>query len=172
MMSKTLRGLLVSSACYLATASTGAAVAIVTHLPARFAGILRGDDVARDFLGVNGTALSPDLALVVAQAVFTGGALRRGRVGMVGVIGLTVLGAAYTLGQLGEPIAVEAFTSATRNLTHASLVAANIVCSSAMMLLGVLEWRRRVLSDRLADGPPVDPRGGARRGPARAGGPQ
>ena len=143
MMRHSRTGLILVSACYLVSASVGAAVAMATHLPARFAGILRGNDVARDFLTLNGTALSPDLALLLCQVALTGCALQTGRAGRAGVIGLTLLGAAYTFGQLGEPIAVQAFSPATRNAAQASLVAINIVCSSVMFVFGILEWRRR-----------------------------
>ena len=166
----TQRALLLSSICYLVTASTGAAVAIAAHLPARFAGMLHGQDVARDFVGINGTALSPPLALLLAQAVLTALALRRGRAGTVGVIGLTALGTAYTLGQVGEPIAAEAFTTATRDPGHAGLVAANLVCSAALVVFGALEWSGRRSSAQATGGRMETPSSESGRGTARAGG--
>jgi hypothetical protein len=140
--SKTLQGLVLASAGYLVRASLGAALAIATDLPARFGGLLTGTDVAHDFL-LGGTALSPDLPLLLGQLVLTGCALRGGRTGMVGVIGLTVLGAVYALGQLGEPIALRALSPATFNAAQATLVAANIVFPTLMAVFGALEWRNR-----------------------------
>jgi hypothetical protein len=143
MMSKTLKGLVLFSACNLVSMSIGAILSIVLHYPARFGGLLSGNDVLQDFLLLNGTALSPDLWLLLGQFVLTGCALRRGRVGMVGVIGLTLLGAVTTLGQLGEPITVRAFSPATFDGAQVSLVAVNIAGSLLMVVFGILEGRSR-----------------------------
>lgn len=142
-MSKTLKGLVLFSACNLVSASIGAILSIVLSLPARFGGLLSGNNVLQDFLLLNGTALSPDLWLLLGQFVLTGCALKRGRVGMVGVIGLTLLGTVTTLGQLGEPITVRAFSPATFDSTQASLVVVNIASSLLMVVFGLLEWRSR-----------------------------
>jgi len=56
-MSKTLKGLVLFSACNLVSASIGAILSIALHLPARFGGLLSGNDVLQDFLFLNGTAL-------------------------------------------------------------------------------------------------------------------
>ena len=136
-MSKTLKGLVLFSACNLVSMSIGAILAIFLHLPARFGGLLSGNGVLQDFLFINGTALSPDLWMLLGQIVLIGCALRRGRVGMLGVIGLTLLGAVTTLGQLGEPITVRAFSPSTFNGAQASLVAVNIVSSLLMVVFGI-----------------------------------
>jgi hypothetical protein len=141
-MGKALRGLVFSSVFYLISASAGTALAIREYLPARFGGILSGNDVVRDFLSV-GTALSPPLVLLVSQIVLTVCVLRRGAVGMVGVIGLTVLGACYTIGQFGEPILVQSFTPATFDTVRAVVLAANILFSLMMLVFGALELRIR-----------------------------
>jgi hypothetical protein len=143
MRSNTLQWLILSSLGYLMTASIGAALAITMDLPARFGGILNGTDVPRDFLIINGTALSPDLAMLLGQLALTLCAPRRGRVGMVGVVGLTVLGVCYVAGQLGEPILLQTFTPARFNAAQAALVAANIAFSSLMVVFGMLAWRNR-----------------------------
>jgi hypothetical protein len=143
MMSKRLKGLVLFSACNLVSASIGAILSIALHLPARFGGLLSGNDVVQDFLLLNGTALSPDLWLLLGQLVLIGCALRRGRVGMVGVIGLTLLGTVATLGQLGEPITVRAFSPATFDGAQVSLVAVNIAGSLLMVVFGILEGRSR-----------------------------
>src|SRR5258708_28099926 len=128
MMSKTLKGLVLFSACNLVSASIGAILSIALHLPARFGGLLSGNDVLQDFLLLNGTALSPDLWLLLGQFVLTGCALRRGRVGMVGVIGLTLLGAVATLGQLGEPITVRADRKSTRLNSSHQIISYAVFC--------------------------------------------
>jgi hypothetical protein len=137
------RGLLLASGCYLASAGAGTALAIVEDLPARFAGILHGNDVARDFVTWRGTALSPPLALLLAQLALMGYALRAGPARTFGVAGLTLLGGAYTLGQLGEPIVRDALRPVTFNAAATLAVAANLTCSLALLVLGTREWRRR-----------------------------
>jgi len=169
MRNKSLNGLILSSTGFLISATIGAQLAITHNLPARFGGLLSGNDVAGDFLLVNGTALSPDLALLLAQLVLTGCALGRGRIGMVGVIGLTVLGACYTLGQLGEPITLHSLTPATFNAEPAAIAVTNIVCSTAMFVFGILEWRGRgQVREGKEPGPVLHTRG-ARQDRARAG---
>lgn len=157
MMSKTLKGLILFSLFSLVSASVGAAFAIATHLPARFGGMLTGNDVLQDFLQVNGTALSPDLAMLLGQLALTICALWRGRVGMVGVVGLTIYGACVVCGQLGEPIVVQAFSPATFHVAQAGLVAANIVFPLLMCASGVLEWRSRRQTNRAPRAQPEFP---------------
>ena len=163
-MSKTLKGLVLFSACNLVSASIGAILSIVLHLPARFGGLLSGNDVLQDFLFMNGTALSPDMWLLFGQFALIGCALRRGRVGMVGVIGLTLLGAVATLGQLGEPITVRDFSPATFEGAQASLVAVNIAGSLLMVVFGILEWRRRRQANWATDAQPEMQTSDTRRG--------
>ncbi len=146
-MSKTLKGLVLFSACNLVSMSIGAILSIVLHYPARFGGLLSGNDVLQDFLLI-GTALSPGLWLLLGQFVLIVCALTRGRVGMVGVIGLTLLGAVTALGQLGEPIIVRAFSPATFDGVLVSLVAVNIASSLLMVVFGILEWRSRRQANR------------------------
>jgi hypothetical protein len=164
MMSKTLKGLVLFSACNLVSMSIGAILSIVLHLPAQFGGLLSGNDVLQDFLFLNGTALSPDLWLLLGQFFLIGCALRSGRVGMVGVIGLTLLGAVTTLGQLGEPITVRAFSPATFDGVQASLVAVNIASSLLMVVFGILEWRRRRQANWATGAQPETQTSDARRG--------
>lgn len=172
MASRTLKGLVLSSAGFLVSGSAGALLAINTHLPARFAGILNGNDVLHDFLLLNGTALSPDLALLLGQFILTGCALRSGRTGRVGVIGLTILGGCYTLGQLGEPITIRAVSPTTFHAAQVGVVAANITCSMLMLVFGVMEWRSRGLPTSAASTTPAFRTSEARQGIAQIGGEQ
>jgi len=130
------------SLCYLASAAAGTVLAINNHLPARFGGILHGNDVAMDFLTLNGTALSAPLFMLLAQVAFTALALGSGRAERAGVAGLTVLGAMYVLGQLGEPILVE--TLKTFNPAQAVILAANMIFAALMAVFGAIAWRETV----------------------------
>jgi hypothetical protein len=143
MMSKSHNGLVLFSACNLVIMSIGAILSIAMNLPAQFGGLLSGNNVLHDFLLINGTALSPDLWMLLGQLVLIGFVFRPGKVGMVGVIGLTLLGAVTALGQLGEPITLRAFNLAHIDGLQTSLVAINIVTSLLMVIFGVLEWRSR-----------------------------
>lgn len=170
MRGKTLKGLVLFSVLYLVSTSMGAILAIMTHLPARFGGMLTGNNVLQDFLLINGTALSPDLAMLLGQLVLTICALRRGRARMVGVIGLTLYGACVFLGQLGEPITVQASSSSTFNSAQASLLATNIVFPLLMVVCGVLEWRRDRQAHWTASTHPELSTSGARQEHPRTGG--
>jgi hypothetical protein len=142
-MRKTFIGLVFSSIFVLFSASAGTILAIRDHLPARFGGILHGDDVVQDFITFNGTALSAPLFLLLGQIVFTVLVFKRGKIGMAGVMGLTVLGVCYIFGQLGEPILVRTFSQATFNVTLLVVLIANIVFPLMMAVFGVMEWRSR-----------------------------
>jgi hypothetical protein len=142
-MSNTLKGLVLASASNVVSMSSGAILSIALRLPAQFGGVLSGHNVVRDFLLINGTALSPDLWILLGQLVLIGCALRPGRVGVVAVIGLTALGAVTALGQLGEPVTAQAFNPATIDGLQTSLVVTNIVTSLSMVVFGILEWRSR-----------------------------
>jgi len=73
--------------------------------------------------------------------VLTIGLLSGGWIGRAGVVGLTILGACYTIGQLGEPIVEQAFTPFTFNLVLALIVVTNILTAIIMMVFGIIEWR-------------------------------
>lgn len=150
MSSKTLKGPVLASILFLVSASVGVVMAITTYLPARFGGLLSGTDVVRDFLLFNGTALSPDLALMLGQVALTVCAIRRGRAGFVGVVGLTILGAGYTVGQLGEPVTLVSLTPATFSAAPATVALVNLASSLLMVAFGVREWRSRSHSSRVA----------------------
>lgn len=166
MRSKTLKGLVLFSVCNLVSMSIGAIFSIALHLPARFGGLLSGNEVQQDFFFINGTALSPNVWMLLGQVALIGCALRRGRGGMVGVIGLTLLGVVTSLGQLGEPIALRAFSPATFAGVQASLVAANIVSSLIMFSFGVLEWRSHGQVNRAAISQPELHTSNAKQGTA------
>lgn len=69
------------SLVYLVAAATGAAVAIREDLPGEFAGKRSGRSARADFFKGTGTALSPGLAMLAAQSVFTLLSTRGGRPG-------------------------------------------------------------------------------------------
>ncbi len=138
-----LRRLILASILYLVSAGAGTAMAIRQDLPADFAGIVRGENVTRDFLTWKGTALSPPLVMLLAQVLLTVYAVRGERMKTSGVAGLAVLGVLYTLGMLGERILLRVFKPATFDPVRAIVVAANVVLPSLMATFASFELRRR-----------------------------
>jgi hypothetical protein len=147
-----LRGLVASSILYLASASIGTIVAIQEHLPAQAAGIVTGNDVLKGFLGLDGTALSAPLAFLVGQLILTVLVVRRGWIGMVGVVGLTVVGFFFTVAQIAEPIMGRAFNPATFDLAPALILMVNLISSALMLVFGIIEWRSRRQQRRAVSG--------------------
>jgi hypothetical protein len=77
-------------ALWLLNALTGAAVAIREDLPGELiAGVFTGRDASAEFFKGPGTALSPGLAHIGAQALFAVLSTRGGTAGMAGAAGLT-----------------------------------------------------------------------------------
>lgn len=105
--------LLAATACYLLWASGAALIAILRDMPAGFGGFATGLSATNDFLIGIGTALSPPLWWMLAQAFF---ALRAWRTSPPrrGVIGaLTGFGVLEFIGALGEPVTFQAFAPST-----------------------------------------------------------
>ena len=72
----------------------GARLAIREDLPAEWvAGLYVGRDASAEFFKGGGTALSPGLPMMIAQALFAVLSARGGRAGIAGAAGLSVLGA-------------------------------------------------------------------------------
>ncbi len=125
------------SLVYLVTAATGAAVAIREDLPGEFAGKRSGRSASADFFKGTGTALSPGLAMLAAQMVFTALSTRGGKAGTAGAAGLTVLGAGATVGMMGEPITYKILSPNAFDPAKAPLVSALIALPALMTVLGV-----------------------------------
>ncbi len=130
------------SALYLLSAAVGAGVAIREGMPGEFAGRKSGRSASTDFFRGAGTALSPGLAMLSAQSVFTVLSTRGGKARIIGTVGLTALGAGATVGMLGEPIAYRVFSPKTLDPAKAALVSALVALPLLTTALGV----RRLLT--------------------------
>ena len=139
-MGKSFFWLFISSILYLVSASIGTFIAFQQNLTANFGGILQSRDIVSDFLIINGTALSPPLPFMIIQLLFTVLILKKGKSVTVGVIGLAVMGAIYTLAQLGEPILLRQFTPVNFNPTQVTILTANLIFSLFMFISGILAW--------------------------------
>jgi len=132
-----------SSILYMVIGMIGAVVAITENRPANAGGFSTGLPVLQDFLYGNGTALSPPLYMLAAQAIFTILAPRRDRWGTFGVGGLTIAGLLFGVGMFVEPIPLEIFNPSSFELSKALIVIALIIVPFVMMVFGIREWRRR-----------------------------
>ena len=124
-------------ALWLLNAATGAAVAIREGLPGELiAGVFTGRDASAEFFKGPGTALSPGLAHVAAQAVFAVLSTRSDRAGKAGAAGLVVVGAGATVGALGEKITYRVLSPEAFDPAKAVIVSAGIILSTLMTALG------------------------------------
>jgi hypothetical protein len=140
-MSRRVSALSMVSGLWLLNAAIGARVAIREDLPGEFAGMTRWHDPSADFFKGAGTALSPGLPMLAAQAVFAALSARGGRSGKIGAAGLAVLGAGGTVGVLGEPITYRVLSPRTFDPAKAPIVSAAIALSALMTVLGAAELR-------------------------------
>jgi hypothetical protein len=133
---------------WLLNTLTGAAVAIRENLPGELiGGVFTGRDASAEFLKGPGTALSPGLAHIAAQALFAVLSTRGGRVGEAGAAGLTVVGVGATAGALAEKITYRVLSTKTFDPVKAAIVSSGIILSTLMTALGarrllVLRGRR------------------------------
>jgi hypothetical protein len=125
------------SMLWLLYSAIGARVAIREDLPAEWvAGLHVGRDASAGFFKGGGTALSPGLPMMVAQALFAMLSTRAGRARKVGAAGLAVLGAGGTVGVLAETITYRVLFPRTFDPAKALVVSAAIVLSALQTILG------------------------------------
>jgi len=124
-------------ALWLLNALTGASVAIREDLPGELiAGVFTGRDASAEFFRGPGTALSPGLAHIAAQALFAVLSTRGGRAGMAGAAGLVAVGTSAAAGALGEKITYRVLSPKTFDPAKAAIVSASIILSTWMTVLG------------------------------------
>jgi len=140
-MTNSLKWLVLASLTNLVGNVLGTMLALQYNLTGDFGGWLNGQDVLRDFLTFKGTALSAPLPFLLIQLVLTGLALRPARVGAIGVIGLTFVGAFYTIAQLGEPIVLRVWSPGGFDPAQAVVLFVNVASAIAMLVLGIRAWR-------------------------------
>ncbi len=125
---------------WLLNSAIGARIAVKEGLPAEWvAGLYVGRDASAEFFKGTGTALSPGLPMMVAQALFTLLSTRSGKARMVGAAGLTLLGAGGTVGMLAETITYRVLSPKTFDPVKAAIGLAGIILQPLMTILG---WRR------------------------------
>jgi len=149
-MNTSLKWLIIASLVNLLGNSLGAVISLGQNMAADWGGSLNGQDVLRDFLGLKGTALSAPLSFMLIQLVIILLVLRPGRLGKVGVGGLTFIALFYALAQIGEPIVLRQFRPGGFDLVQSLVLLLNIASAIAMLVLGIRAWRSRPVSQSVA----------------------
>lgn len=121
---------------WLLNSAIGARVAVKEELPGEWvAGLYVGRDASAGFFKGGGTALSPGLPMMVAQALLTALSTRGGRAGKTGALGLILLGAGGTVGVLAETVTYRVLSPRTFDVAKAPIVSAAVVLSPLMAVL-------------------------------------
>jgi phosphotransferase system glucose/maltose/N-acetylglucosamine-specific IIC component len=140
-----LKRLVTSSVLYIVIALLAASMAIKENLSAQpmGEGSGSGKPILQDFLYGSGTAMSPGLPWLIAQALLTVLVFRKSWWGMFGVVGLIIFGLLSGVFSLTEPIVREIYSSAMFDPLKAVIEAGIIILPFVMVVFGILEWRRR-----------------------------
>ena len=125
---------------WLLNSAIGARIAVKEGLPAEWVGgLYAGSDASAEFFKGTGTALSPGLPMMVAQALFAVLSTHNGRAGMLGAAALAALGAGGTAGMLAETITYRVLSPRTFDPPKAAIGLAAIILAPSMT---ILSWRR------------------------------
>jgi predicted permease len=135
--------LVAATACYLVWACGAALLAVRRDLPAEFSGFSTGLSATNDFLIGMGTALSPPLWWMLAQAFFALRAWRSEPPSRAVIGALTGFGAVEFIGALGEPVTLQAFSPSTFDPLLAVTQLGMILLPLAAAFFGVRALRER-----------------------------
>ena len=127
------------SLAYTVSAIEGARMSIRDSLYEQPFGIKSGIPVSRDFYFGFGTALSPGLPFLLAQAAVTGTLAGPAPTARKSMDLLAIFGAAYTVGQIAEPLALRTLAhprSSERGFRRMRVVLGNVVFPAAMGIIG------------------------------------
>ena len=122
----------------LVNAAIGTTIAVKENLPSVTPILTTGKPVLEDFLTGNGTALSPPLYLCIATLLLIILAFQPKLLGKVGVVGLTVLGFLFLLGEFVETNTYKVLNPATFNVPVALDVLTEIILALLMITFGII----------------------------------
>jgi hypothetical protein len=131
-------GLIIISIFSLVNAGIGTVIAVKQNLPSVTPILTTGKPALEDFLTGNGTALSPPLYLCIITLLLLFLAFQPKWPGMVGVVGLTILGVIFLLGEFVEKNTYRVFNPLTFNLPVALDVLTEIILALLMITFGVI----------------------------------
>jgi len=129
-------GLIVTSILSLVNASVGRVIAVKENLPSVTPVLTTGKPALEDFLTGNGTALSPPLYLCIVTLLLILLAFQPKWPGMVGIVGLTILGVIFLLGEFVETNTYRVLNPVTFNLQVALVVLVEIILALLMIAFG------------------------------------
>jgi hypothetical protein len=131
-------GLIIISILSLVNAVVGTVVAVKQNLPSVTPILTTGKPALEDFLTGNGTALSPPLYLCIITLLLIILAFQPKLPGKIGVVGLTILGFIFLLGELVERNTYRVLNPVTFNWPVALDVVAEIILALLMITFGII----------------------------------
>jgi hypothetical protein len=131
-------GLIVISILSLVNACIGTVIAVKQNLPSVTPILTTGKPALEDFLTGNGTALSPPLYLCIITLLLIILAFQTKLPGKIGVVGLTILGFIFLLGELVETNTYRVLNPVTFNMPVALDVLLEIILALLMIIFGII----------------------------------
>ena len=137
--------LIITSILYLFTAIIGTLIAVRENLPSRtfIPAFITGKPALEDFLTGSGTALSPPLYFCLVAILLLILACMSNRLAIVGIAGLTFLGAIFLFGIFAERLTYRVLNPATFDFSLAPAELLAIVLPLLMVVFGAMEIARR-----------------------------
>ena len=134
----TKMGLISIAILSLVNAAIGTTLAVKENLPSVTPVFTTGKPALEDFLTGNGTALSPPLYLCIITLLLIILAFQPKLPGKIGVVGLTILGFIFLLGEFVETNTYRVFNPATFNMPVALDVLMEIILALLMITFGII----------------------------------
>jgi len=131
-------GLIVTSTLSLVNAAIGTTLAVKENLPSVTPILTTGKPALEDFLTGNGTALSPPLYLCIITLLLIILAFQPKLPGKIGVVGLTILGFIFLLGEFIETNTYRVLNPVTFNMPVAFDVLIEIILALLMITFGII----------------------------------
>ena len=131
-------GLIIIAILSLANAAIGTTIAVKENLPSVTPILTTGKPALEDFLTGNGTALSPPLYLCIITLLLIILAFQPKLPGKIGVVGLTILGFIFLLGEFIETNTYRVLNPVTFNVPVALDVLMEIILALLMITFGII----------------------------------
>ena len=131
-------GLIIIAILSLVNATIGTTIAVKENLPSVTPILSTGKPALEDFLTGNGTALSPPLYLCIITLLLIILAFQPKLPGKIGVVGLTILGFIFLLGEFVETNTYRVLNPVTCYLPVTLDVLVEIILALLMITFGIL----------------------------------
>ena len=137
--------LVITSILYLLIAGIGTLIAVRENLPSQtfIPAFITGKPALEDFITGNGTAFSPPLYLYLIAILLLILACLPNRFAVVGIVGLTILGAIFLFGIFIERLTYRVLNPATFDFSLAPVELLAIVLPLLMIVFGGMEIAHR-----------------------------